>query len=268
MWQVRLYIPEVRRMKDVDFGNFYVRLMGRSVVDMGGCQSNSSSDEEDVKVLKAHHSTFKVKNNSLHMVPSAAVKPYLKDHYLSKRITDVNLLSLSALPHGLDQQEWIATNTVSFFHNTTILLGALSDFCSTTTCPANKGPRNILYEWTDDQGKKMKCLAPQYIDYAMCYIQELLTDERVFPSKSGLSFPPGFTFLIQKVFVMLFRTLAHMFSAHYQDSVTMELHPHLNTLMLHFITFSHTFKLLDPAETAPIDDLIAVLTRWINTLMV
>lgn len=42
-----------------------------------------------------------------------------------------------------------------------------------------------LYEWTDDQGRKLKCVAPVYIDYAMCYIQELLTDERVFPSKTG-----------------------------------------------------------------------------------
>lgn len=51
------------------------------------------------------------KNNSLHIVPSAEVKPYLKDHFLSKRNTDLDLLTLSALPHGLDQQEWIATNS-------------------------------------------------------------------------------------------------------------------------------------------------------------
>ncbi len=51
------------------------------------------------------------KNNSVHIVPSAEVKPYLKDHYLSKRITDLDLLTLSALPHGLGQQEWIATNS-------------------------------------------------------------------------------------------------------------------------------------------------------------
>ncbi|XP_056622869.1 MOB kinase activator 2 isoform X1 [Triplophysa dalaica] len=235
--------------------------MGRLVLDMGGCQSNSSSDEEDVNVPKANRSLFKVrKNNGLHLVLSAEVKPYLKDHFLSKRITDVDLLTFSALPHGIDQQEWVATHTVSFFQNTNVLLSALSDFCSMTTCPTAKGPKNTLYEWTDDQGRKLKCVAPVYIDYAMCYIQELLTDERVFPSKTGLPFSPGFMFLIQKVFVLLFRTLAHMFSAHYQDIIAMELHPHLNTLFLHFITFSHTFRLLDPVETAPIDDLITVLT--------
>lgn len=43
-----------------------------------------------------------------------------------------------------------------------------------------------LYEWTDEQGKKLKCSAPIYIDYAMSYIQEILADERVFPTKAGM----------------------------------------------------------------------------------
>ncbi|XP_001339864.2 MOB kinase activator 2 [Danio rerio] len=238
--------------------------MGRSALDMGGCQSYNSSDEEDISALKANYnniSLFKVKNNSLHIVPSAEVKPYLKDHFLSKNITDIDLLTLSALPHGVDQQEWIATNTVSFFQHTTLFFSALSEYCSTTVCPAAKSPANTLYEWTDEHGKKMKCSAPVYIDYALSYIQELLTDERVFPTKVGSSFPPGFMFLVQKVFVMLFRTLAHLFSVHYQDAIAVELHPHLNTLFTHFITFSHMFRLLEPSETAPIDDLIAILTH-------
>lgn len=238
--------------------------MGRSILDMGGCQSQSSSDEEDVSALKANHtsiSLFKVKNNNLHMIPSAEVKPYLKDQFLSRRITDIDLLTLSALPHGLDQQEWIATNTVSFFQHTTLFFSALSDSCSTIKCPAANRPGNILYEWTDEQGKKLKCSAPVYIDYAMSYIQEILDDERVFPTKAGSSFPPGFIFLIQKVFVMLFRMLAHLFSTHYQDAIAVELHPQLNTLFTHFITFSHTFRLLEASETAPIDEIIALLTH-------
>lgn len=68
-------------------------------------------------------------------------------------------------------------------------------------------------------------------------------------------------FLIKKIFVMLFRTLTHLFSIHYQDAIAVKLHPHLNTLFTHFITFSQTFRLLEPSETAPIDELIAVLTH-------
>lgn len=42
-----------------------------------------------------------------------------------------------------------------------------------------------VYTWTDDHGRKLKCSAPLYFDYAMSYIQELLTDEDVFPTKAG-----------------------------------------------------------------------------------
>ncbi|XP_016148036.1 MOB kinase activator-like 2 [Sinocyclocheilus grahami] len=127
--------------------------MGRSILDMGGCQSYSSSDEEDVRALKANYtnvSLFKLKNNNLHLVPSAEVKPYLTDHFLSRRITDLDLLTLSALSHGLDQQEWIATNTVSFFEHTTLFFSALSDCCSITACPAANSSGNLLYEWSSE----------------------------------------------------------------------------------------------------------------------
>lgn len=42
-----------------------------------------------------------------------------------------------------------------------------------------------VYFWTDDHGRKLKCSAPLYFDYAMSYIQDLLTDEDVFPTKAG-----------------------------------------------------------------------------------
>ena len=74
-------------------------------------------------------------------------------------------------------------------------------------------------------------------------------------------FPPGFMFLVQKVFLLLFGTRAHLYRAHYRDAITMEIHPHLNTLFTHFITFSHAFRLLEPSETAPLDDLITALLQ-------
>lgn len=42
-----------------------------------------------------------------------------------------------------------------------------------------------VYSWIDDHGRKVKCSAPLYTDYALSYIQELLTDEAVFPSRAG-----------------------------------------------------------------------------------
>lgn len=41
------------------------------------------------------------------------------------------------------------------------------------------------YIWTDSQKKSFKVPAPQYIDYVMTYIQNMVDDEATFPTKSG-----------------------------------------------------------------------------------
>lgn len=147
-----------------------------------------------------------------------------------------------------------------------------------------------VYVWIDDHGRKLKCSAPLYFDYAMSYIHDLLTDEDVFPTKagkpcshllyhdlswfqfeailvpSGAAFPTGFVFLVQKVFLLLFRTLAHIYWAHYSETLALGLHPHLNTLFTHFTLFCQQNALLDPEDTEPLQDLIAALEQQEITL--
>lgn len=41
------------------------------------------------------------------------------------------------------------------------------------------------YYWYDERGKKIKCTAPQYVDFVMSSVQKLVTDEDVFPTKYG-----------------------------------------------------------------------------------
>lgn len=43
------------------------------------------------------------------------------------------------------------------------------------------------YYWYDERGKKVKCTAPQYVDFVMSSVQKLVTDEDVFPTKYGMS---------------------------------------------------------------------------------
>lgn len=145
-----------------------------------------------------------------------------------------------------------------------------------------------VYVWTDDHGRKLKCSAPLYFDYAMSYVQELLTDEDVFPTKAGklyltdvalfrtafqvsvLShnlfplfpgsvFPTGFIFLVQKVFLLFFRTLAHFYWSHYSETLALGLHPHLNTLFAHLTLFCRQHALLELEDTEPLQDLITAL---------
>ncbi|XP_026220988.1 serine/threonine-protein phosphatase 6 regulatory subunit 2 isoform X3 [Anabas testudineus] len=186
-------------------------------------------------------------------------RPYLQQQYVCQHITQTDMFALTALPPGVDKAEWLASNTVAFFKHINLFSSALCEFCTPSTCPTACGPGNTVYFWTDDHGRKLKCSAPLYFDYAMSYIQDLLTDEAVFPTKAGSMFPTGFVFLVQKVFLLLFRTLAHIYWSHYRETLALGLHPHLNTLFTHLTLFSRQHALLEPEETEPLQDLITAL---------
>lgn len=226
---------------------------------MGGCHSYpSASEQEDVAAAAQTSDIDKklgINNNNLDE------RPYLQPQFVCQRITQTDMHALAALPPGLDQHEWLASNTVAFFKHINLFSSALSEFCTPSTCPSACGPGNTVYTWTDEQGRKLKCSAPLYFDYAMSYIQDLLTDEEVFPTKTGSAFPNGFLFLVQKVFLLMFRTLAHVYCSHYRETLALGLQPHLNTLLLHLSTFSSEHGLLEPEDTQPLDDLITALRQ-------
>lgn len=183
---------------------------------------------------------------------------------------------------GTHMSEITLTDSLKHLH---CLLTLKTFFSSVSIKECFVVPR--VYFWTDDHGRKLKCSAPLYFDYAMLYIQDLLTDEDVFPTKAGKEtslrpptrfcrwppgpsrhlsmsfagsvFPTGFIFLVQKVFLLFFRTLAHIYWSHYKEMLVLGLHPHLNTLFTHLTLFCRQHALLDPEDTEPLQDLITAL---------
>ncbi|XP_028304016.1 MOB kinase activator 2 [Gouania willdenowi] len=225
---------------------------------MGGCHSYPSATEADGKTLQLSDISddkLGINNNVLEK------QLYLQEQNVSQRITHTDMMALTALPVGVDHAEWLASNTVAFFKHINLFSSALSEFCTPSTCPSACGPGNAVYMWTDDHGRKLKCSAPLYFDYAMSYIQDLLTDEDVFPTRAGAVFPSGFVFLIQKVFLLLFRTLSHIYWSHYGEAVMMGLHPHLNTLFTHLTLFCQHHALLEAEDMDSMKELIAALGR-------
>lgn len=79
------------------------------------------------------------------------------------------------------------------------------------------------------------------------------------PSLAGSVFPTGFVFLVQKVFLLFFRTLAHIYWSHYKEMLVLGLHPHLNTLFTHLTLFCRQHALLELEDTEPLQDLITAL---------
>ncbi|XP_021259130.1 MOB kinase activator 2 isoform X1 [Numida meleagris] len=185
-------------------------------------------------------------------------KLYLEPEYTKSRITDFEFKELVMLPREIDLNEWLASNTTTFFHHINLQYSTISEFCTGESCQT-MAVCNTQYYWYDERGKKIKCTAPQYVDFVMSSVQKLVTDEDVFPTKYGKEFPNSFESLVKKICKYLFHVLAHIYSSHFKETLALELHGHLNTLYTHFILFIREFNLVDLKETTIMDDLTEVL---------
>ncbi|XP_069461666.1 MOB kinase activator 2-like isoform X2 [Ambystoma mexicanum] len=184
----------------------------------------------------------------------------LDPRYVSARIVDTDILMLVALPKGVNMDEWLATNASAFYNHVSLLYGAISEYCTVANCPTMTA-WYTQFQWTDEKGRKRKCSAPQYADYAATIVQKLLTDEELVPTKHCKEFPKSFRPAIQKIFRLLFHLLGHIYTSHFKAVLKLELHPHLNTLYLHFLLFCAEFHLLDSKEMALSEDLTTALIR-------
>ncbi|XP_041523043.1 MOB kinase activator 2 isoform X3 [Chionomys nivalis] len=109
-------------------------------------------------------------------------KVYLEPEHTKSRITDFEFKELVVLPREIDLNEWLASNTTTFFHHINLQYSTISEFCTGETCQT-MAVCNTQYYWYDERGKKVKCTAPQYVDFVMSSVQKLVTDEDVFPTK-------------------------------------------------------------------------------------
>ncbi|KAJ7344353.1 hypothetical protein JRQ81_000303 [Phrynocephalus forsythii] len=191
-------------------------------------------------------------------------KLYLEPEYTKSRITDFEFKELVVLPREIDLNEWLASNTTTFFHHINLQYSTISEFCTGESCQT-MAVCNTQYYWYDERGKKIKCTAPQYVDFVMSSVQKLVTDEDVFPTKYGKEFPNSFESLVKKICKYLFHVLAHIYSSHFKETLALELHGHLNTLYVHFILFIREFNLVDPKETTVMDDLTEILCSSSST---
>ena len=149
-----------------------------------------------------------------------------------------NLKEAVSLPSNEDPNEWLAVNSYNFylywkknkvliylfleifcffshfsFHNTAVdffnqinlLYGSIGEYCTDQSCPTMSAGTKYEYLWAD--GEKIKkpiaCSAPEYMDYLMTWVQSILDDETVFPSRVG----KNHLFLFTKHFILGIRIL-------------------------------------------------------------
>mmetsp|Transcript_5279 Transcript_5279/g.6422 ORF Transcript_5279/g.6422 Transcript_5279/m.6422 type:complete len:219 (-) Transcript_5279:317-973(-) len=169
-----------------------------------------------------------------------------------------NLKAAVQLPAEEDLNEWLAVNTVDFFNQINLLYGSVSEYCTDASCAVMSAGPKYEYWWADgDKIKKpIKCSAPEYMDYLMSWVQGILDDESVFPSRVDVPFPKSFVSVVKQIFKRLFRVYAHIYYSHFQKIVSLGEEAHLNTCFKHFYLFITEFDLVNKAEIAPLQDLI------------
>lgn len=174
---------------------------------------------------------------------------YLDDSNLKLAIIDYSdILKLIKLQNSIEYQEWMAFNTKMYFDQINVLYGAIAEHCTLKTCPTMSAPLNNQFYWLDEKGKKFKYSASQYIDTVLTYAAKITSDENLFPTKIGLSFPPHFDSLVKKINKHLFQILAHMYHSHYTELLQLKLNTYVNSIYLHFYSFNKSFNLLDEKE--------------------
>eukprot|EP01133_Synstelium_polycarpum_P003981 gene3981-4610_t len=173
-----------------------------------------------------------------------------------------NLRLAVSLPEREDLNEWLAVNTVDFFNQINLLYGSITEFCTPKTCEVMSAGPKYEYLWADEAIKKpIKVSAPEYVEYLMTWVQNILDDENIFPSRVDVQFPKNFQTIVKNIFKRLFRVYGHIYYSHFPKIVSLGEEAHLNTCFKHFYFFIIEFNLVDKKEMLPLQDLIDNLTK-------
>ncbi|CAG8728333.1 15748_t:CDS:2, partial [Cetraspora pellucida] len=134
--------------------------------------------------------------------------------------------------------------------------------------PLFLSPPFIDASLVDGSFKKIVVL-PKYVDedewlavndYVMTWVQNLVNDENVFPTKAGREFPKEFSQIVRSIFKQCFRVFAHIYYQHYEQILHLREEKQFNSLFAHFISFAKEFNLLpDKKEIAPLEELITYM---------
>lgn len=100
----------------------------------------------------------------------------------------LDLRKVVQLPEGENLNDWIAVHVVDFFNRINLIYGTVSEYCTERTCPIMSGGQRYEYRWQDgeDYKKPTKLAALKYMTLLMDWIESLINDEDIFPTRVGV----------------------------------------------------------------------------------
>ncbi|CAK8680762.1 MOB kinase activator 3A-like [Clavelina lepadiformis] len=173
----------------------------------------------------------------------------------------LDLKAIVNLPDGEDLNDWVAVHVVDFFNRINLIYGTVSDFCTSETCPVMSGGPKYEYRWQDNSKYKKPTIlsAEDYIGELMQWIEQLINDEDIFPTKVGTPFPKSFQTTCKKILTRLHRVFVHVYIHHFDRVHSMGAEAHINACYKHFFYFVKTFNLVDKRELEPLKEMQATI---------
>ncbi|GBG26974.1 MOB kinase activator 1A [Hondaea fermentalgiana] len=142
------------------------------------------------------------------------------------------------VPEGEDTNEWIAANTVDFYNELSLLYGLVADDARRFSAPGTGFPPNFEYRWQIGSGKTVQVSSPEYVDYAMTWIEDQIDNEDIFPVSEEVDFPEDFIeFYVRDIFKKMFRIFAIIYHQHFEVIESLNAAAHINTTFKHFVFF-------------------------------
>ena len=177
---------------------------------------------------------------------------FLSEPFVRTALVKGSFKTIVQLPKYVDIGEWIALNVFEFFTNLNQFYGVIAEYVTPDAYPTmNAGPHTD-YLWLDANNRQVSLPASQYIDLALTWINNKVTDKRLFPTKDNIPFPQEFLRDVQRIMVQMFRIFAHIYHHHFDKIVHLSLEAHWNSFFAHFISFSKEFTIIDRKEMTPL----------------
>ncbi|CUS22747.1 LAQU0S06e05116g1_1 [Lachancea quebecensis] len=200
-----------------------------------------------------------------HATPSERVETqqslFLSEPFVRTALVKGSFKTIVQLPKYVDLGEWVALNVFEFYTNLNQFYGIVAEYVTPDVYPTmNAGPHTD-YMWLDANSRQVSLPAGQYIDLALTWISNKVSDQTLFPTQNGYPFPQNFVQDIQRIMVQMFRIFAHMYHHHFDKIIHLSLEAHWNSLFAHFISFAKEYNLVDRKEMYPLGSLIENLER-------
>lgn len=198
-------------------------------------------------------------NIQQHNVPKPVNQPpplFMCEPFIKTALVKGSYKTIVQLPMYVDYHEWLALNVFEFYNHLNKFYGVIAEYVTPDKYPTMTADPRTEYVWMMPNNRSASLPANQYIEYALTWISNKVNDQTIFPTKSGMAFPPSFLRDIKGICRQMFRIIAHIYWNHFEKIVHLSLEAHWISYFSHFISFIREFDLLETKELEPLSMLI------------